>query len=576
MDKYNNGNNKDNMKDQNDSLVNKNPQEDSNEKLKNTLLGNVDNPEEMKDENDGNEKMRLRDVYMQMTSEMANEVTPESNDAGLEKDTEYNIAKNAKENKPNDKENNNNYDGGNNSNKNSDNNCRPKDKTKIAMQWLLLAVAVVVIGFLIYGWVNENKKLQMNQNELVGVYYKSFDNISSNMNDLEKKLAKVQIVSSEEMYVTLLTEIWSTSNIMRNEIGQLPLKTEVANELSRFVTQTGDFCYILTKDILDGKEVTADQQEQLYNLQQNCAELANKLTTMRVEGQVEFLTSEEQEVVETASEEEDNPYTTLKSAIQQYPSLIYDGPFSESTEKQTAKWVEAMEEVTPEQAQEIAAKVAGDDIKEITRVDDVEGKLPAYTFSVTYNSGLNKTVNITKKGGKPLYLIQETNLEAAAEKPNDDQIAKSKAAAKTYIESIGFKNMEPNYIQYYSGQILINFTPVVDDVTIYPDIVKVWVDITTYDITGLDAKNYIYAHVDREINSPKLTTEEAKAYVSNNLTIESVKLCMIPNESLTEDYCYEFSGIYKGLRFLVYIDSDTGAERQVMEILDTEQGELIE
>jgi len=589
MDKYEDEKNKSRLSADTGDDTQKNAKEpavaDPNKDLKNVLLGKFDTKENQKDEQA--EHDRMKDIYMKMTSEMANEITPEDNDSGLEKDSEHKVTDNDESNnkqtvQDNNKNNDNNSNNNLSSNKNNNagkinENCkRPIDKTKVATQWLLWAVAVVVIGFLIYGWVNTNNKLQMNQNELVGVYYKSFDNITSEINDLEKKLAKVQIVSSEEMYVTLLTEIWNTSNIMRNEIGQLPLQTDVANELSRFVTQAGDFCYVLTKNILEGKDVTADQQNQLFDLQQNCADLANKLLTMRAEGKVVFLSAEEQAVVQTAAEEEKNPFETVKSSIQQYPSLIYDGPFSDSTKNQIAKWVDSMAEVSAEKAQETAVAIAGQAITGITRVDDVQGILPAYTFTVTYSDGNTSTINITKKGGKPLYLIQETIPGAAEEKPSDEAIAKGKEIAKTYLTSIGYKNMEPNYIQYYNGSILVNFAPVINDVTIYPDIIKVWVDITNFTVTGLDAKNYIYAHVDRTIKSPKLTTAQAKAYVSKNLTIDSVKLCIIPTETLTEDYCYEFSGVYRGLRFLTYIDADTGQEREVMEILDTDQGQMAE
>ena len=526
-----------------------------------------------------NDKERMKYAYMKMSSEMANEVQPDLNNIRTEKESEHKVGS-EENNKQDQKTMGKNGEGKNNAGgasggNNGDNGCRrPKDKTKIAWQWLMLGVAVVIIGILLFGWINENNKLQMNQNELVGVYYKSYDNVASEMNDLEKKLAKVQIVSSEEMQVTLLTEIWSTSNIMRSEIGQLPLQTDISEALSRFVTQAGDYCYILTKNVLNGQDITADQQAQLYTLQQNCSELAALLTTMRAEGKVVFLTAQEQEAVASAAKEEGTTLETIKSDIQQYPSLIYDGPFSDSTQKQTAKSIESEAEITAEAAQEVAKKVAGEGIANVTREEDVEGQLPAYTFTITYDSGVTTTINITKKGGKPLYMIQNINLEAANEKPTDETIAKCKQVAIAYLKSLGYENMQPNYIQYYSGTILVNMTYTINSVTVYPDIIKVWVDISSFNVTGLDAKNYIYSHVARNITSPKLTVAQAKAYVSKNLMVDSVKLCIIPTETLTEDYCYEFSGVYKGLRFLVYIDADTGAERDVMQIIDTDQGQL--
>lgn len=463
-------------------------------------------------------------------------------------------------------------------NNKDDKNCkRPLDKTKVATQWVMVGVAVLAAAGFGYGWFTERQRLEMNQNELVGVYYKSFDNVASNMNDLEKKLAKVQIVSSKELYATLFTEIWSTSNALRNDIGQLPLQTDLANDLSKFVTQAGDYCYVLLQNVLNDEEITAEQQEQLYNLQQNCATLANELATLRVENKVVFLSAEEQASVEASTEEEDSPYATIRSDIEQYPTLIYDGPFSDSIKDREIKGLAGQKEATVEQAEEVAKKTAGRNITNITRDEDVEGKIAAYTFTVTYEDGTSSTINVTKLGAKPLYMIQNNvELESAIEAPADEVVAKAKETAKKYLESIGYKNMQPNYVQYYNGTILVNFTTVVDNVTIYPEMIKVWVDVNNFNVTQLDSKRYIYAYTNRNIKSPKLTTAQAKGYVSSNLAIDSSKLCIIPSETFTEDYCYEFSGVYKGLRFLVYIDADTGKETEVMQIIDTDQGELVQ
>lgn len=492
---------------------------------------------------------------------------------------EHNITKNEENKKENKKEQYGMF--GRKLNKDSnkdDKNCkRPLDKTKVATQWVMVGVAVLAAAGFGYGWFTERQRLEMNQNELVGVYYKSFDNVASSMNDLEKKLAKVQIVSSKELYATLFTEIWSTSNSLRSEIGQLPLQTDLANDLSKFVTQTGDYCYVLLQNILNDQKITAEQQEQLYNLQQNCATLANELATLRAENKVVFLSAEEQASVEASTEEENSPYTTIKSDIEQYPTLIYDGPFSDSTQNREVKGLNGEKEVTVEQAEEVAKKTAGRNITNITRDDDVEGKIAAYTFTVTYDDGTSSTINVTKLGAKPLYMIQNNvELESATETPAAEVVVKAKEVAKKYLESIGFKNMEPNYVQYYNGTILVNFTAVVNDVTVYPDMIKVWVDVNNFNVTQLDTSKYIYSHTTRNIKSPKLTVAQAKSYVSSNLAVDSSKLCIIPTETYTEDYCYEFSGVYKGLRFLVYIDANTGKETDVMQIIDTDQGELVQ
>ena len=52
-----------------------------------------------------------------------------------------------------------------------------------------------------------------------------------------------------------------------------------------------------------------------------------------------------------------------------------------------------------------------------------------------------------------------------------------------------------------------------------------------------------------------------------------MRLCLIPQES-GERLCYEFSGTYAGMLYLVYIDANTGEQADVLRIVDVDGARL--
>lgn len=86
----------------------------------------------------------------------------------------------------------------------------------------------------------------------------------------------------------------------------------------------------------------------------------------------------------------------------------------------------------------------------------------------------------------------------------------------------------------------INFAALQDDVTLYPDLIKVSVAMDNGEILGFDARGYLTNHHQRTFEKPALSMEEAQKKVSPNLTVKNGKMAVVPSTSLTEKLCYEF------------------------------------
>ena len=82
-------------------------------------------------------------------------------------------------------------------------------------------------------------------------------------------------------------------------------------------------------------------------------------------------------------------------------------------------------------------------------------------------------------------------------------------------------------------------------------------------------------HQEREFSAPMLTDTTAKEILSPSLTVQSQNMAVIPTSGMNEAYCYEFlcEG-REGQKVLVYINSATGAEEQVLILIESDNGVL--
>ena len=104
-------------------------------------------------------------------------------------------------------------------------------------------------------------------------------------------------------------------------------------------------------------------------------------------------------------------------------------------------------------------------------------------------------------------------------------------------------------------------------------LVKVKVALDTGEIVGFDASAYYLNHQDRDIKMPKIDDAEAKSKIKTNFNIDSTRLALIP-KGKEEILCYEFKGKYKDSDFIVYINSQTGQEEQILQIIKNDNGTL--
>ncbi|GLC29403.1 germination protein YpeB [Clostridium omnivorum] len=420
------------------------------------------------------------------------------------------------------------------------------------------------------------------RNYLQGEYSKNMYELITSVDNIRLNLAKSAIAGSREQKIITFEEIYRHSSMANDKLHSLPIPQENIEGTSKFLAQVGDFCYSLVRASAEGRDLTDEEYNNLdrlknesYNLQ---ASLNNLLTDIN-QGKVKWGEIRKKASGVFAKSGGENAvsqkFTTIQKQVAQYPALIYDGPFSDNILEIKPK-IYNEKDVTADQAKEVVnAAIGKDKIQNIElKTDGNNSKIDSYRFYVTIKGRDAKadkvTCEVSKKGGKIVYLLDSRSVGNAT-----IDVKKAADIGTKYLENLGFKGMSPSYNLKYDNTVVINYIYKQDNVVIYPDQIKLKIALDDGSIVGIEAEKYLVSHEDnRKITAPKISGETAQSKISKRLTINNIRLAIVPTESNTEVLCYEFSGKYKQDNFIVYINASNGVEQRIIQIMNTPNGEL--
>lgn len=442
--------------------------------------------------------------------------------------------------------------------------------------FLAIIVSIIVVGTSTYSFLLYLDRKEF-RNYLQGQYQRSLYDLISSVEGIQVSLSKARVTSSPKQALILFSDIWRQASIAQDKLNSLPIPHNAISQTTKFLTQVGDFCYSLLKTINSGQSLSeADINTiekltdfagylnvELHNLERDISQGNIDWTEIKNQGSSMFRRN--------LSETVDMKFERIAKELQQYPTLIYDGPFSENVLNIKPRILNERE-VSQDEAKKIAAKIIGENRVESISIysDKTSDKIPTYAFSVKVKGRKDSiSIDISKNGGNVVYMIDPRDVSKQTIKIN-----KAVDIGLKFLERIGYKSMIPTYVLKYDNVAVINYVYVQDRVVVYPDQIKLKVALDNGDIVGIEAMHYLTSHTQRDIKKPRISVEEARQNVSKKLDIKNVRLCIIPMESLREVYCYEFYGTYRGEKFLVYINAIDGTEERILKIIDTPNGEL--
>ena len=436
---------------------------------------------------------------------------------------------------------------------------RDRDYTKSA----LFAACALLVGLLVLTFKQGSDVAALNT-RLSGIYQKAFYETCELMEGMSANLRKLLVTGSAQQEQMLLSEISRQAQGAQDDLAILPLGENAVSATIKFVNQTGDFATALAGRLAGGGAISTTDTQTITTLSETAAELSvglGQLLTRFEAGENVFLGAYE----ETGGEQL-YPLTNPATA---YPVLLYDGPFSDSIGQTEFRALKGLADVSRQDAERaLRAFVGMDAVTELTFDGESQIPVSCYEFSLTAN-GYRMSAGVTKAGGKMLYLLPNDGV-------TDIRLSDSQAvdAARAFLISRGFGDMKESYYSQYDGIMTVNFSAVQDTVVLYPDLVKLQVSLADGMVIGMEDGGYLRNHVPRALSLPAISEEEALSRLGGRLTASTVRLCVIP-ENANEYLCYEISATDGQDMYLVYIDAQTGAERELLQVISDENGVLV-
>jgi germination protein YpeB len=401
--------------------------------------------------------------------------------------------------------------------------------------------------------------------QLENVYKKNYYELVENANSVDTNISKL-LSSDEETYqAKMLSEISQDAKEMQNNIASLPLYSNSIVESVRFINQMSGYTQILDEKVRSGESLTDEDLQVLEQMHQSLTEMKvflNKMASRMTNG---YSILHSREKYHSDVDDFNLDFGGIYSEDSDYPTMIYDGPFSDSVLNKEVKGLVG-DELSRE---EVYAKVDEIFTNAISLQYDgqTNGKFKTFNFLVTNADGQDLFVQATKIGGHILNVNGHNNSSAA-----NISYDQAERVALDFAAKNGVEDAQVVWHQQLDDQIYFNIAPVQDGVVLYPDLVKVKVDLQYGNVVGYDAIAYFTNHTERSISEAAISESEAKSAIEQDYDISDGRLCLSPLDYNREVLCWEFVCDNDGETFYIYINAETGVEENILKVVQTSDG----
>lgn len=429
--------------------------------------------------------------------------------------------------------------------------------------------ASVLILVLFSAFVINAQKASELSRQLNADAERSLSTLEACMSSINTNLTKGLYANTTPMLSSMAISLTRDAASAKNSLSALPLSDTQLDNMLKFLSQVGAFVSTLDRKLSLGEPITSEERNQLKQLIDVSQKLLSELDTITQgveDGSVSF--KQAGNTLQKSADQSvqiDSAFGDAEQTLTDYPTLIYDGPFSDHILNQTPKTLEGKSDISKEKALEIASDFIGIDKSTLRFDSETNGVIETYNFFV---DSIN--ISVCKKGGAVLYLLGSSSAGESVISP--EQAVEN---AKNFLSAKGYKNMKESYYSTQDGICTVNFAYENEGVICYPDLIKLSVSLETGNIISFDARGYIMNHTDRPPVQSKISADEAKMSVSDYLTVMSSRLAVIPTDYKTEKTAYEFHcKTPDEQEVLVYIDVLTAKEDDILLLLYSDGGIL--
>ncbi|MEG1527884.1 MAG: germination protein YpeB [Clostridia bacterium] len=399
-------------------------------------------------------------------------------------------------------------------------------------------------------------KNELAKQKLNNLYQQCVYQLTDDMRNVAVSLSKLAVSNDTINAGKLIMQTMGYLSSSSTNISLLPINSsvKVISNANKFINQTQDLLSCLAGHSSLGDKLTQRERQYLSKLQKVAENFYLVLENNAIEGD---MTNFDMEGISNSDQ---------AKSLFNYPTLIYDGPYADSFAE---KKLVLGEDITSQQGLNYIKRTFADyGIAKLDYVDTITNKAKALRYSMTTNNGAEFTVMLTTDGR--LLQFDGYNAPISASKPyNKDKYIK---IAENLAKNLGFDCKAMWASKPIDDRIYINLVYTVDGVRVYPDMIKMAIDTTSDQVVGIETFAYLVNHKTRTIPQGHDKFYQASAKLSSGLNVSSKSLAIIPDDCGKEHLCYELVCTQGKDKYYVYIDCQTLRERDILKVINTQQG----
>ncbi|QQZ11008.1 germination protein YpeB [Heyndrickxia vini] len=438
---------------------------------------------------------------------------------------------------------------------------------------IITVLTLGVIGTGVWGYQEHREKNAILMNA-ENNYQRAFHDLAYQMDTLHDKIGTTLAMNSRKSLSPALADVWRLTSEAHGNVGQLPLTLLPFNKTEEFLSNIGKFSYRTAVRDLDKEPLSKDEYGTLKNLYSQSTNIQNELRKVQhlvLKNNLRWMDVET--ALATGKEASDNTiidgFKTVEKTIKGYDESNMMDPSLVSYQKKNQNFEDAPgKKISKDEAIQITKKFTKkNNFSKVKVTENGKGSKFGF-FSVTFvdNNGNEGNMDITKKGGHPIYFIERRDIAKQKLSLNEGM-----NSAKKFIHNNDIQNMEEFETTQYDTIGVYSFVTVENGVRIYPETLKIKIALDNGEMVGFTAQDLLKNKKKRNIPNPKLTKNDAKKHINPNLKIMENRLSVIVNDLGKEVLCYEFLGVLNDDTYRIFINAESGVEEKVEKLKNAEK-----
>lgn len=452
-------------------------------------------------------------------------------------------------------------------NENQNKKIKKKNKiiTGLSIATGILALSTTALG-IAFG-IADSKAMDYH-NKLENVYQSNLYSLIDSVNNLENKLSKTISANGSTYQRKTLLEASQNASEAEISIASLPLSQSDIQDTVKMVNQISGYTTTLADNLAKGGTLSEDEISTLTRVHESVVDLQNQLNEFARKMERGYSILDASLDIDTDSNGFSRAISSLKNNDIEYPTMIYDGPFSDSVVNSNIKGLKK-DKISKEEAATKLEELYKNAVK-IDYQGETNGKFSTYNYRVTNSNEEELYIQMTQIEG---HILTISGAGENGAQTIDYEAAKN--IALEFAKENGIEDGEVVWNDTIKEDVYLNIAPKENGIILYPDLVKVKVNLVSGTVVGYDATSYFTNHTARTLSKGSLSLADAKGKVPSKFTIENARYVLSPLDYNREVVCVEVEATGEGSTYYFYYNVNDGSLENVLKVIKTDDGNLL-